>query len=173
MKRPRTIFFMFLLMLIAGAAYAAQGGKTPTEITSERVEYVHEGSRVVFEGKVHVSRPDFQIWADTITVHFTPGAADAAARGNDASTESIEKIEAAGNVTIKRGSRVGRCARAVYLVKQGLIRLEGNPTIEDGENVVQGEIIKFYLKDNRSEIIGGDDQRVRAIFYFDQDANLP
>ena len=43
--------------------------------------------------------------------------------------------------------------------------MEGDPTLKDGPNIIKGEVIKLYLKDNRSEVLGGKDKRVEALFF--------
>ena len=42
--------------------------------------------------------------------------------------------------------------------------MEQNPMLQDGPNSLTGEVINFNVRDNRSEVIGGKGQRVKAIF---------
>jgi lipopolysaccharide export system protein LptA len=41
--------------------------------------------------------------------------------------------------------------------------MEDNPVLMEGANKIQGEVIKLYIKENRSEVLGGKG-RVEAIF---------
>ena len=43
--------------------------------------------------------------------------------------------------------------------------MEGNPILRDGQNTVRGDVIKFYIHENRSEVLSGTQRRVEAIFY--------
>lgn len=166
--RIRPLFALLCLLLAAAAPAraaepAADLAKTPTRIESDRMRYDQAGGVVVFEGKVRVDRPDFQLWAAQLTVHFAPqgqGQAEAAL----ADAGRIEKIVARGEVRIERDGKVGSCDTATYLVQQGLFSMEGNPVLRDGPNTVTGKVVKLYFKDNRSEVLGGEGKRVEATF---------
>ena len=43
-----------------------------TRITSDQLTYLAEKQLVIFDKNVHVTRPDFEIWADRITVYLKP-----------------------------------------------------------------------------------------------------
>ncbi len=47
----------------------------PTAVKSDRMQYDAKGQVVVFEGAVYVQRPDFEMWADRITLHLKKKAA--------------------------------------------------------------------------------------------------
>ena len=63
-----------------------------------------------------------------------------------------------------RDTTQGRCATLTYMVQSGVLLMEGDPILEDGDNTITGQVIKFYMKDNRSEVVGGKDKRVQAVF---------
>jgi lipopolysaccharide export system protein LptA len=156
-------------LLLAAAAHAAQAGQgVPTKITSDRMHYSPTGQEVVFEGNVHVNREDMDLRAGTIAIHFAPGG-EPAQEGQPLDPGRIEKITASDGVRIERQGKVGTAARATYLVREGLLRLEGDPVLQDGKNTIRGETIKLYLKDNRSEVVGGENQRVEALFFTPED----
>ncbi len=164
----RWVWIAALVLLASGPlvvelAAAQPSGTAPTKITSEKMTYNPSGNAVTFEGKVHVNRPDFDLWAGRITVFFTPDAAT----GNQGALDSgkIDKITASGSVRLEREGRVGLCQSATYLVREGLFKMEGNPILKDGPNIIKGEVIKLYLKDNRSEVLGGKNKRVEALFF--------
>jgi lipopolysaccharide export system protein LptA len=161
-----------LLVAAAFPALAAEPqadlAKTPTKIESDSMRYDQSVGAVVFEGKVQVDRPDFQLWANQLTVHFAPqakGQGKAAAGASlPAEAGKIEKIVAKGAVRIEREGKVGTCDTATYLVQEGLFSMEGSPVLKDGANTVSGKVVKLYFKDNRSEVLGGEGQRVQATF---------
>ncbi|MCK9241484.1 LptA/OstA family protein [Desulfocurvus sp.] len=168
MKRvARVLCVVCLLALALGpgafAAEKAKGGQVPTKITSEKVRYEQDGRVVIFLGKVFVQRPDMTIRSRKLTVHLAQGASGAAP-GRPAGPGEVERIVAEGDVELEREGRQGTCATATYHVQKGLLVMEGEPRLTDGDNQITGRIIRLYLKDNRSEVEGGPDRQVEAIF---------
>lgn len=157
------IIIALLLLFLAAPAWGEQ--TVPVTITANSMQYSQQNDQVVFSGAVHVTRQDVELWSDTLTVFLdkTEGkrnAADAAM----ANPGSIKKIVALGNVRIKADNgRSGTCGKATYDAKADLLTLEDNPVLMEGQNKIQGEVIKMYIRENRSEVIGGK-QRVQAIF---------
>nr|WP_167940969.1 LptA/OstA family protein [Desulfobaculum xiamenense] len=135
----------------------AQSTSVPTKITSQKTVYDQDGRTVVFRGDVLVVRPDMKIWADVMTVRL-----DASAKQGQPGT--ISRIEATGNVRLEREGKKGQCAKAVYDAAKGLLTLSGDPRLADGDNSISGKVIRLWLKDNRSEVEGGD-KPVEAIFF--------
>ena len=143
-----------------------------TRITSDTLTYEAEKQQVVFDKNVHVARPDFELWAERITVYLKP------AKNNGTKTEGdkggmpsgmaagdVDHIVAERNVRMKSdNNRSGTCAKATYTMDTGILLMEGDPRLTDGENTVTGEIIKYYTEENRSEVLGGAKKRVEAVF---------
>lgn len=164
----------------AAQAMSGKGGNVPTDVSATSMRYDDASQTVVFEGGVHVKRPDFELWADKITLYFlkkgkaekaaAPEAEDenesAAQRnshglGMQMQSGSIDRIIAENSVRIVKDDKVGTCNKGVYSVKTGILAMEGNPVIQDGKkNSIRGQIIKFYINENRSEVLGG----VKATF---------
>ena len=55
-------------------------------------------------------------------------------------------------------------AKATYTMDDGVLLMEGDPRLTDGENTVTGETIKYFTEENRSEVMGGSKKRVEAVF---------
>ena len=72
---------------------------------------------------------------------------------------------AEGNVRLVSGKNEGACGQLIYYVADGILRMEGNPILREGQNTVRGDIIKFYIRENRSEVLSGTQRRVEAIFF--------
>lgn len=168
--------FIIHALLAAILAMPAAGATTeknlvPTRVTAERLTYSQDGNRAVFEGNVHVTRQDIELWADRIEIEFLPSASDrppaekegmAFATGEGAA--QIRRIEATGNVRMRRGQSTGRCQKATYLAQENMIVLEGNPILQEGKNMLQGKEIRIYIGENRSEVIGTPRRPVEMIF---------
>lgn len=148
--------------------------QVPTTINADRMRYDMDGNTITFDGAVEVLREGLTLTADSLVVHFSPREPGQKARP-DLNAQDIEKLEAQGNVKIvqQEGGRTGTAARAVYLVRQGLLKMEGDPTLSDGANTLSGEVIKLYVKDNRSEVLGGKSRRVEAIFSTPKGLDIP
>ena len=65
---------------------------------------------------------------------------------------------------MKSENRNGTCAKAIYTMDDGVLLMEGDPRLTDGENTVTGETIKYFTEENRSEVMGGSKKRVEAVF---------
>ncbi|CCO24245.1 LPS ABC transporter substrate-binding protein LptA [Maridesulfovibrio hydrothermalis] len=133
--------------------------EVPIKITSTKMTFSENRNRIIFAGNVKVVRLDVTLTSDTLTVHLRPEG--------DSLTDTqdkIKKIIAGGHVKVSMNKRKGSCDKLTYVVGDSIIFMEGNARLKDGPNLVQGSVIKFYLKDNRSEVVGGS-KPVEAIFY--------
>jgi lipopolysaccharide export system protein LptA len=162
---------LVFLLLLAWAAPVWAAPTVPVKITSDNMRYTQKGDQVVFSGSVHVIRENIEMWSDTLTVLLEKKQGGESAGATPADQQgSIRKIVAQGNVRLKSDrDRSGTCAKATYDAKSELLTLEGEPVLMEGANKIQGEVIKLYLKENRSEVLGGK-QRVEAIFNTPADA---
>ena len=158
----RNIIF-FLIFFYCFPAWAED--TIPIKITSDNMQYSQKTDQVVFTGKVHVIRHDVQLWTDSLTVFLEQHSnATSANQALGDQQNSIKKIIALGNVRIKaEPDRTGTCGKAIYDAKADLLTMEDDPVVMEGQNKIQGEVIKMYIQDNRSEVIGGK-KRVEAIF---------
>lgn len=153
----------------AGTAAPRPAKDVETRITADKLTYSADKQQAVFESNVHVQRPDFQLWADRLTVHLKPAAKKdtAAAKGSIPDSMGggdLDKLVADRNVRMSaEGGRTGTCAKATYTASDGVLRMEGNPRVSDNENTITGEEILYYTQQNRSEVRGGK-KRVEAVF---------
>lgn len=158
--------FLTLVMLPAAAGAA---DAVPIKVTSEKLSYDAGGQQVRFEGNVHVTHPDAQLWAERIVIHLanrkggskpTPEAADPRMDPGQ-----IDRIVAQGGVKVEvRDGKTGTCDKATYTLATGVLTMEGSPVLRDGTNSIQGAIINFYVKENKSEVLGSSDAPVEALF---------
>jgi len=157
--------------LLSGKAPEA-GKEDPVRITSDKMVYSQTENAVVFQGNVHGVQADMAIWAAKVTAYFSDkgkgkkGAAkDGQEKGPGDFGDKIERIVAEGDVRLVSGKNEGACAQLTYYVADGLLRMEGNPILREGQNTVRGDVIKFYIRENRSEVLSGAQRRVEAIFF--------
>ena len=161
----RTLKIMvFCLALACVATLGHAQGQVPVKILSDQMEYVQDNNTVVFRGNVHVDREDFQIWSDKLTVFMASSGEQAQPSMGPDGSQDIEKLLAEGSVRIERDQQVGTSDKATYWTKRGVVVMEGNPVLKDGESSISGEVITYHLQDNRGVVEGGQRQRVQAIF---------
>lgn len=141
--------------------------KNALKINADKMTYSEAENIVTFSGNVHAVHAQLVIDANKLSAYLSSGSK----KGGEA-VEKIEKIVAEGNVRMQRGNTEGYCTHATYFVKDGTLRMEGDPMVKDGLNTVKGETILFYVKENRSEVLGGK-KRVEAIFYSTKDQAKP
>ena len=141
------------------SADSVPAGQTPVRIKADKMSYSDTGKTVSFFGNVTVIRDNMTLWTDKITAYFSEQG-----RG-----DKIDSIVAEGNVRVAMDGRKGHCRKLTYYVEDGILRMEGSPVLTEGKNTVRGAVIKFYLKDNRSEILGGRNRQVEAVFVTPKD----
>ncbi len=161
-------------VVCADVAQAQKGNlanrEVPTDVSALRMTYDAGKQHVVFEGGVKVVRPDFELDADRLTIYLKskPKAAAGAAKEDDPlagmSGGEIDKLVAQGNVQMRKDGRTGDCGQATYYLDRELLVMEQNPVLRDGENSIRGQVINFYVAENRSEVVGGKGAPVRATF---------
>jgi len=163
--------------LLSGSA-PSSAPQDPVHITSDKMVYSQTDNAVIFLGNVHGTQKDMAIWSTKLTAFFAKkdpkaqkDAKDQKAQqgGQDGAPgnfgDKIERIVAEGNVRMVAGKNEGACSKLIYFVADGVLRMEGNPILRDGQNTVRGDVIKFYIHENRSEVLSSTQRRVEAIFY--------
>jgi len=148
-----------IVVLLGFAASVAQAASElrksnsdlPITIKSNDLAADNKGKIAVFSGKVVAKQGDVTIFCDQMTVHYGDVQGD------------VEKIEADGNVRIVQENRIGLSSHAVYESKLGKITLTGgSPKVMQGTDTVSGEIITYFIDDERSNVSGG---RVEAVIH--------
>lgn len=169
LRISRWLMAFCLVMLFAGVVHTAQEGEmVPIKVTSDKLSYDATGQKVTFEGNVHVTHPDAQLWSKKIIILLTADDGKTKTKNEDDSAMDpgqIDKIIAEGDVRVKMtDGKTGNCQKATYNLGTGILVMEGAPVLTDGPNSIQGDIINFYVKENKSEVIGSSALPVEALF---------
>lgn len=141
--------------------------QTPVKITSDRMTYDESGKIISFVGTVKAEHGSLTLWAEKLSAYL------ASSSDKKFSADSIDRIVAEGNVRAKRGKTEGTCGKLTYSVSKQLLKMEQNPILKDGPNSLAGEIINFHIRENRSEVVGSKQQRVKAIFMTPENVKVP
>jgi lipopolysaccharide export system protein LptA len=138
--------FIVSALLVHGTVSAAtlidKKEKNPIIITSETLTADNKNSTAVFEGNVVAKTDDVTMYSDKMTVFY------------DSASNKVTKIHALGHVKVHKEERALFSDEAMYLEEEEKIIFTGHPKAVDGENVISGTQIIFYLKDDRAEVQG-------------------
>lgn len=143
----------------------------PTNIRSNSMQYDANKLQIVFSGKVRVRRPDFDLDAKKLTVYLKPAPEKSKKDGEGANdigsgmnAGDIDRMVASGSVHIVKEGRTGDAEKVTFFMDDGVLVMEGNPILRENKNTIRGTVIKFYTKENRSEVIGSNNTPVEVLF---------
>ena len=136
----------------AGASQDGRGA--PVTVDADQLENLQKEGLVVFTGNVVASQNSSTQFADRMEVYL------------DDKRDRIVRTVSTGNVRIiTRDCRTGTAKRAEYYDAEQRVVLIGNARVWRDDNVVTGERITIYLAEDRSVVEGGQQERVKAVFY--------
>ena len=166
----RTLFFaVALLPGIASAAAPAVGESSePIHIEANRMISQENDNSVVFIGNVDAKQGNLTIRSDEMTVFYTE--APTGGKGKQGSSQ-MEKLICKKNVKIIQGDWLGTGDRMDDFAKERKVILSGNAKAWQGQNMVAGKTITYYLNDKRSIVEpeeGGKGGRVKAVIHPDE-----
>jgi lipopolysaccharide export system protein LptA len=137
-----------------GAAGSQDDRDAPVTVDADQLENIQKEGLVVFSGNVVASQNNSTQWADRMEVYL------------DDKGDKIVRTISTGNVRIvTKDCRNGTARRAEYYDAEQRVVLIGNARVWRDENVVTGERITIYLAEDRSVVEGGQQERVKAVFY--------
>ncbi|MGE5247586.1 MAG: lipopolysaccharide transport periplasmic protein LptA [Verrucomicrobiota bacterium] len=159
--RTRVAIALTLLVLLAcgaraeerkGAVPPAELGTRPIDVSADRLNADNTRDSVTFEGNVVARQGDVTMYANRLSAAYDPR------------TNSIERIEAEGDVRFVQGDRVARAPRATFYNLEQRVVLSGGATLQQGENTLQGDSVTIFLRENRAVVTGSEGGgRVRAV----------
>ncbi|MEM3560933.1 MAG: LptA/OstA family protein [Nitrososphaerota archaeon] len=144
------------IWIILNFFYISVGITSQIDISADKMEVFDSEGLVVFTGKVFGIKENFKIWCDKMYVYY--GISSGGER-------QINKIIALGKVIMEKGKWKAYAGKAVYFRDQEKLILEETPKVWHDKNLIEGDIIIIYFKEDRSEILAKDQGRVRATVY--------
>jgi lipopolysaccharide export system protein LptA len=133
---------------------AADGRNAPVTVDADQLENIQKEGLVVFTGNVVATQNSSTQWADRMEVYL------------DDKGDRIVRTISTGNVRIiTRDCRSGTAKRAEYYDAEQRVVLIGNARVWRDDNMVTGERITIFLAEDRSLVEGGQQERVKAVFY--------
>lgn len=152
---------LFLGILSISAPLLAEDS-APISIAADQMMSTEKTNSVTFKGDVDATQGGLRIRSDEMTVHYSAAGGVKDASGKDVS-QQVDKIICTGNVEITRDDWLGTSKKMTYLAKKREILLTGNAKFWQGQNMVAGEKIIYYMDEGRSEVLGGEDGTTTVI----------
>lgn len=131
---------------LAGQALKNHNTNGPVDVEADRIEVQDRADRAIFAGNVRATQGDLTLSAARLTVAYAdrkgPGGVE------------IQRIDAAGGVTVRSPSETARGQFAVYDLNRRLITMTGGVVLEQGANVVRGGRLVIDLDSGRAVVDG-------------------
>ncbi|HOT42827.1 MAG TPA: LptA/OstA family protein, partial [Syntrophorhabdaceae bacterium] len=113
------------------------------------MEGLEKEKYIIFKGNVVARQGDLYIFCDSIDAYM------------DEATNEIERAHAKGNVKIVKKDRTSTCSEAIFDNKKGEITLKGNVTVYSGQDKLTGDVIRYFLNEDRVVVEGEKDKKAR------------
>ncbi len=164
-----TVWIAMALLFVAGTGkvvcgdtQAAANPSGPIQISADRLISDSRQNSAEFSGNVKAVQEQTTIISDRLKVIYK-GGGDSGQAGINAN--SIDSIEASGNVRIEFDNRVAVGQKAVYTTSDRKLILTGpGAKVTSGPEVVEGSTITYYRDSGKVEIVG----QVKATIRSDQ-----
>jgi lipopolysaccharide export system protein LptA len=124
----------------AEGGFGLMSSRSPIEITSDALEANQKENVVTFSGNVIAKQEEMTIYTNKLVVNYDP------------ETKKIGEIQALGNVKVVMGDRRATGQKATFFQNENKLILEGDAVIREGDNVIRGERVIYYMDEERSVV---------------------
>jgi len=139
-----------LPLLFAAATAGAQtrhDTNAPIDFGANQIQLQDKANRAVLTGNVAVRQAEMALDAQRMTVAYTGQVVD----GNP----QVSRLDAAGNVVVKRPNQIAKSQFAVYDLNRRVITMVGAVSLQQGgSNTVNGGRLTINLDTGRAVIDG-------------------
>jgi lipopolysaccharide export system protein LptA len=126
----------------------------PVTVDSDRMERFGKEGLIIFTGNVVARQNNSVQYADRMEVYL------------DEKGDKILRTVSTGNVRIvTRDCKTGTAKRAEYFGFEQRVVLIGDARVWQDDNVVSGDTVTIFLAQDRNVVMGGKQERVKAVFY--------
>ena len=138
----------------------AKPGK-PVNIEAVKLDYFDKEQKLIYTGSVVATQGEAKLKASVLTIFLAPkGATGAGAGPASTGSNQVQRMLAAGPVTMVQRDQVGTGDNAVYDRSTNSVVLSGNVTLSQGPNVTKGDRLTYDLKSGQAVVTG----RVKSMF---------
>ncbi|MEJ2136281.1 MAG: lipopolysaccharide transport periplasmic protein LptA [Desulfofustis sp.] len=143
---------LFIICCVFQPVAGAKEKEPPIVVEADQMSSTEESNTVLFLGNVDAKQGDLRILSDEMTVYYH----EAATKDQEADTEQkIEKLVCVGNVELSSAEWLGTSDQMIYYSGNRKVMLIGDAKAWQGENMIAGEKIVYYIDEGRSEVVGG------------------
>ncbi|MGR3541029.1 MAG: LptA/OstA family protein [Hasllibacter sp.] len=121
---------------------AAQDTSAPVEVTADSLSVARDGATAVFEGGVVIGQGEIRLSAGRVEVRY------------DGANRRIASLEASGGVTLVSGPDAAEAQSASYDVDSGLVILEGDVLLTQGQAAVAADRARVNLVTGEAQAEG-------------------
>ncbi len=126
------------------SALKGHDSSAPVDVSADRIEVQDRADRAIFSGNVHVRQNELTLNAARLTVAYSSGGGI-----------EIQRLDAAGGVTVTSPSESARGDFGIYDLNGKLITLIGNVKLKRGANEIFGQRLTIDLTSGRAVVDGG------------------
>ena len=131
----------------------------PLTVDADKMERFGKANLVIFSGSVVARRDNSVQYAERVEVYM------------DEKGDRVLRTVSTGAVRIiTKDCRTGTAQRAEYFDLDQRVVLIGNARVWQDDNVVSGDTITIYVAQDRTIVEGGKQERVKGIFYSQNDS---
>ena len=161
---PAAALFCFWLAAAALAADPpADAPREPINIVADRLLTDSNARRAEFSGNVTATQGDTRLTSDRLVIFYTGSGPQTAPQ------ESVQRIEAYGNVRINMADRVATTDQAVYTAADRKLVLTGpGSKITRGQDEITGNEIIFDRERQTVTVESRGKGQVNAVIHSDQ-----
>lgn len=127
----------------AVSALKGHDSNAPVDVAADRIELQDRADRAVLTGNVNVRQAELTLTAARLTVAYSR-----------AGGTQIQRLDAAGGVTVKSPSETARSQFAIYDLNRRLITMLGGVVLTRAGNEVRGARLVIDLDSGRATVDG-------------------
>jgi lipopolysaccharide export system protein LptA len=120
----------------------------PIDILSDTVEANQKQNTVTFKGNVIAKQEDITLYAHMLVIRYDP------------ETKKIREMMAVGHVKIVQLDRRATSQKATFHQDESKVILDGEAVVREGENVIRGDRVTYFVDEGRSIVEGAKGRRV-------------
>lgn len=135
-------FLLFALLFNSQLCADDIGANTlrPVHIKSDDMEINKKEHKIIFSGRVTAQQGDIQIYADKLIADYSENG------------KEILSITATGSAKVVDKNRVALCGEIFMDNKNRTITMKDNPKLWEGEDLLEGEEIIYFIDEDRFKI---------------------
>ncbi len=154
----------------SGAVLPGGNSKQPINIQATKLDYFDKEQKLIYTGSVLAVQGESKLKCSVLVIYLPPKT-DGQSAGS--STSQVQRMEAAGPVTMVSKDQVGTGNSGVYDKASNTVVLTGSVTLSQGPNVTQGDHLIYDLKTGQARVTADPGHGVRSMFQPGNDDAAP